>query len=67
MVSISQGSEELRLYNLDWNLTISNPGLKAVQYFKMHLLDERFIFRGRLSGFSERGSQNLSNGTNVAS
>jgi hypothetical protein len=30
VVSISQRSEELRLYNLVSNLTISNPGLKAV-------------------------------------
>jgi hypothetical protein len=30
VVTISQRSEELRLYNLVWNLTISNPGLKAV-------------------------------------
>jgi hypothetical protein len=30
MVSISQRSEELRLYNLVVNLTISNHGLKAV-------------------------------------
>jgi hypothetical protein len=30
MVSISQRSEELRLYNLVQNLTISNFSLKAV-------------------------------------
>jgi hypothetical protein len=30
VVSISHRSEELRLYNLVYNLTISNPGLKAV-------------------------------------
>jgi hypothetical protein len=30
VVSISQKSEELRLYNLVKNLKISNPGLKAV-------------------------------------
>jgi hypothetical protein len=30
VVSISQRSEELRLYNLVQNLTISNPGLKEV-------------------------------------
>jgi hypothetical protein len=29
VVSISQRSEELRLYNLVYNLTIPNPGLKA--------------------------------------
>jgi hypothetical protein len=28
--SISQRSEELRLYNLVWNLTISSIGLKEV-------------------------------------
>jgi hypothetical protein len=30
VVFILQRSEELRLYNLVSNLTISNPGLKAV-------------------------------------
>jgi hypothetical protein len=30
VISISQRSVELRLCNLDYNLTISNPGLKAV-------------------------------------
>jgi hypothetical protein len=30
VLSISQISEELRLHNLVYNLTISNPGLKAV-------------------------------------
>jgi hypothetical protein len=30
MLSISQRSEELRLYNMVQNLAISNPGLKAV-------------------------------------
>jgi hypothetical protein len=30
VVSISQRSEELRLYNLVQNLTISNPGSKSV-------------------------------------
>jgi hypothetical protein len=30
VVFISQRSEELRLYNLVYNLTIANPGLKAV-------------------------------------
>ncbi len=29
VVSDSQRSEELKLYNLVWNLTISNPGSKA--------------------------------------
>jgi hypothetical protein len=29
-VSISQRSEEMRLYNLVYNLTLSNGGLKAV-------------------------------------
>ncbi len=33
----------------------------------MHLLDERFIFWGWWSWFSERESHSLSNGTNVAS
>ncbi len=33
----------------------------------MHLLAERFIFWGVMIGFSERGSKDLSNGTNVAS
>jgi hypothetical protein len=35
----------------------------------MHLLAERFVlfFLGDDTGFSERGSQGLSNGTNVAS
>jgi hypothetical protein len=36
-------------------------------YPQMHLLDELFFFWGCWSGFSERRSQNLSNGTNVAS
>jgi hypothetical protein len=31
----------------------------------MHLLAERFVFWGRWSGFSERRSPDLSNGTNV--
>jgi hypothetical protein len=30
VVSISQRSEELRLYNLVQNFTISNPGLRVV-------------------------------------
>jgi hypothetical protein len=30
VVSTSQRSEELRIYNLVWNLTISNPCLKMV-------------------------------------
>jgi hypothetical protein len=30
VASISQGSEELGLYNLVYKLTILNPGLKAV-------------------------------------
>ncbi len=33
----------------------------------MHLLAERFVFWGWWSGFGDRGSQDLSNGTNVAS
>ncbi len=42
------------------------PRLKT-RYHQLHLLAERFVFRGWWSGYSERGSQNLSNGTDVAS
>ncbi len=39
-----------------------------MQYFQMRrLLGKRFIFWGWTSGFSERRSQDLSNGANVAS
>ncbi len=37
------------------------------RYLQKHPLAERFVFAGWWSGFSERGSQDLSNGTNVAS
>jgi hypothetical protein len=37
------------------------------QYLQSHLLAERFVFWWWWSGFSERRSQDLSNGTNVAS
>jgi hypothetical protein len=36
-------------------------------YLQMHLLAEWFVFWVWWSGFTERGSQDLSNGTNVAS
>ncbi len=32
----------------------------------MHLMAEKFLFFRAISGFSEKGSQNLSNETNVA-
>jgi hypothetical protein len=56
VVSISQRSEELRFYNLVRNLTISNPGLKAVRSkLQMHLLAERFVFlRVMISVFWKR-------------
>ncbi len=37
------------------------------RYLQIHLVAERLVFLGWWSGFSERGSQDLSNGTNVAS
>ncbi len=37
------------------------------RYFQMHLLAEQFVFGGWWSRFPERGSQFLSDGTNVAS
>jgi hypothetical protein len=41
VLPISQSSEELTLYNLVENMTITNPGLKAVS---SNLLVERFVF-----------------------
>jgi hypothetical protein len=60
-VHISQRNEDLRLYNLVYNLTISNRGLKAVSSNASPGWTVRFL--AWWSGFSERGSQDLSNGT----
>jgi hypothetical protein len=66
VVSISQKSEELRVYNRWFRIWhFQTPALK--RYLQMHLLGDRFIFWGWRAGFSERGSQDLSNGTNFIS
>jgi hypothetical protein len=65
VVSISQRSEELRLYNLVKNLKISNPRLKSGIFKCISWLNDSF-FGGDDRGFL-RGNQDLSNGTKVAS
>jgi hypothetical protein len=50
MVSISQRSEELRLYSLVKNLTISKPGLKSDIFNCISLLNGSF-FGGDDRGF----------------
>ncbi len=66
MVSISQRSEELRLYNMVWNLTISNPGLKAVSSNASPGWTVCF-FGGDDRGFLKEGVKTRSNDINVAS
>jgi hypothetical protein len=63
-VTFSPRSEELRLYKLVRNLTMSNSTIKASS--SIHLVAEQFIFDVMI-GVSERGSQDVSNGTNFAS
>jgi hypothetical protein len=62
VVYISQTHEELSLYNMVLNLTISNPGLKAVSSKASPGWTVNFC--GRWSRFPERGSQYLFNGIN---
>jgi hypothetical protein len=64
--SILQISEQLRLYKLVLSLTISNPGLKAVSSNASPGGIVRFL-GGDDRSFFERGRQDLSKGTNVAS
>jgi hypothetical protein len=59
--------EELRLYSMVYNLTISNIGMISNQFLQMHLLVEWLGFCGVMIMFYEGGSQNLWNGSNVAS
>jgi hypothetical protein len=60
VVSLSQISEELTLFNVVQNLKISNPALKA-KYLQMRILAQWFVLGGWWSKFFERGSQDLSN------
>jgi hypothetical protein len=65
VVLASQISDKQLLGNPINDLTTSNQRLDV--YFQMLLLAERFIFGERRLYFSERGNQDLSNGTHVAS
>jgi hypothetical protein len=65
VISPSKRSEELRLYNLDKILTVSNPGLKAIS--SKASSGQTVHSLGVITGLLERWSQGQSNGTNVVS
>ncbi len=58
VVSISQRSKELRLYNLVWRLTISNPGLKALSSNASPGWTVRFFFGSYDRDFLKDGVKN---------
>jgi hypothetical protein len=65
VVFIAQRKEERRLYNLVYDLTISTPINSGI--FKCISWLNGSFFADDHRGFFERGSQDLSNGTNAAS